>query len=128
MRSFFEFFGIFYFEDFSDVCHESGIYFYLLFFIIFSSLILNFIYYFIIDSSIYNRFSYYSGIIIINIFVVLFISYFLIRINIQKEGFIFMNLPYFTLSLISGFYGGFVFFVGSIFFKLFSKNSYRIPF
>lgn len=128
MKALFEIYGIFYFEDFSDVCSDTGVYFYLLFIILTSSLIFNFIYYFIIDSSIYNRISYYSVVLLINLLIVSIISYFLVKLTIQKEGFVFMNLPYLTISSISGFYGGATFFLGSLFFKLFSKNTYRIPF
>lgn len=128
MRFIFEVFGLFYFEDFSDICHESAIYFYLFFLIIFSSLILNSLYYLIVDSSVYNRIFYFALLVLTNIFINSIISFFIIYISIQKQGFVFGNLPFFTLSSISGFYAGFFVFLSSLFFKIFSKNTYRIPF
>lgn len=128
MKLFFEFFGLLYFEDFSNVCHESGLYFYLTLVVIVTSISTNIIYYLIIDSSNLNKINYFFLVLISTFSLVNLFTFYLTRSVITNEGLVFSNLPYFSLSTITGFYGIFFQFISSLFIKNFSKNTYRIPF
>jgi hypothetical protein len=128
MRELFEFFGILHFEDFSDVCNDTGIYLILFFIILGISIFFNLIYYIIIDSSIYNQNKfYYSYLILCAIFTSL-ISYFFIQYRISSENYNISKLGFISLSIITFLYFSLFFLIESILIKNFSKNSYRTPF
>ena len=124
----FEFYGILHFEDFSDVCNDTGIYIILFFIILGISIFFNFLYYIIIDSSIYNQNKfYYSYLILCSIFTSV-LSYFFIQYRISLENFNFSKTGFISLSIITLFYFLLLFLMESILIKNFSKNSYRTPF
>jgi len=128
MREMFEFYGILHFEDFSDVCNDTGIYIILFFIILGISIFFNFLYYIIIDSSIYNQNKfYYSYLILCSIFTSV-LSYFFIQYRISLENFNFSKTGFISLSIITLFYFLLLFLMESILIKNFSKNSYRTPF
>jgi hypothetical protein len=128
MRELFEFYGLLHFEDFSDVCNDTGIYLILFFIILGISIFSNFLFYIIIDSSIYNQNKfYYTYLILLAIFTSI-ISYFFIQYRISLENFNFSKLGFISLSIITFFYFSLFFLIGSILLKNFSKNSYRTPF
>jgi hypothetical protein len=128
MRELFELFGVFYFEDFSDVCNETGSYFFLIFLVIFMTGLLNFIYYFLIDSSIYNQNQYYYLLVGISSLLTFFISYQFLHFQISSQNLVFPRIGFLSLSSLSGIYSILFFILESILLKNFSKNSYRIPF
>jgi hypothetical protein len=128
MREFFEIFGLFYFEDFSDVCNETGSYLFILLIILSTTSLFNLTYYLILDSSIYNRTQYYYFLIFISSILVFFVCYNFLYIQIARESLVFPRIGFLTVSFISSVYSYFFYFIESIFIKNFSKNSYRIPF
>ncbi len=128
MRELFELFGVFYFEDFSDVCNETGSYFFLLFLVIFVTGLFNFIYYFLLDSSIYNQNQYYFLLVGICFFMIFFISYQFLHFQISSQNLVFPRIGFLSMSFLSGIYSIIFFILESILLKNFSKNSYRIPF
>ena len=128
MRELFEFYGILHFEDFSDVCNDTGIYLILFFIILGISNFSNFLYYILIDSSIYNQNKYYYPYLLLCALFTSIISYFFIQYRISLENFNFSKLGFISLSIITFFYFSLLFLIESILIKNFSKNSYRIPF
>jgi hypothetical protein len=128
MRELFEFYGLLHFEDFSDVCNDTGIYLILFFIILGFSTFSNFLFYIIIDSSIYNQNKFYYTYLILFAIFTSIISYFFIQYRISLENFNFSKLGFISLSIITFFYFSLFFLIGSILLKNFSKNSYRTPF
>jgi hypothetical protein len=128
MRELFEFYGLLHFEDFSDVCNDTGIYLILFFIILGISIFSNFLFYIIIDSSIYNQNKFYYTYLILFAIFTSIISYFFIQYRISLENFNFSKLGFISLSIITFFYFSLFFLIGSILLKNFSKNSYRTPF
>jgi hypothetical protein len=128
MRELFELFGLFYFEDFSDVCNETGSYLFLVLIILSITILFNISYYLILDSSIFNRTQYYYFLLFISSILVFFISYNFLYIQISSQSLVFPRIGFLTVSFLSSIYSYLFYFLESIFFKNFSKNSYRIPF
>jgi hypothetical protein len=128
MRELFEIFGLFYFEDFSDVCNETGSYLFILLIILSITILFNLSYYLILDSSVFNRTQYYYLLIFISSILVFFISYNFLYLQISSQNLVFPRIGFLSVSIISSFYSYLFYFLESIFIKNFSKNSYRIPF
>jgi hypothetical protein len=128
MRELFEFYGIMHFEDFSDVCNDTGVYYILIFIMISISILSNLFYYIIIDSSIYNQKKYYYSYLLFCATITSIISYSFIQYRISLENFNFSKVGYFSLSTITIIYFSVIFIIESILIKNFSKNSYRMPF
>lgn len=128
MRELFELFGLFYFEDFSDVCNETGSYLFLILIVLSITILFNISYYLILDSSIFNRTQYYYFLLFISSILVFFISYNFLYIQISSQSLIFPRIGFLSVSFLSSIYSYLFYFLESIFFKNFSKNSYRIPF
>jgi hypothetical protein len=128
MREIFELFGLFYFEDFSDVCNETGSYLFVVLIILSITTLLNISYYLILDSSIFNRTHYYYSLLFISSILVFFISYNFLYIQISSQNLVFPRIGFLSVSFLSSIYSYLFCFLESIFFKNFSKNSYRIPF
>ena len=128
MREIFEFFGLFYFEDFSDVCNETGSYLFVVLIILSITTLLNISYYLILDSSIFNRTHYYYSLLFISSILVFFIIYNFLYIQISSQNLVFPRIGFLSVSFLSSIYSYLFCFLESIFFKNFSKNSYRIPF
>ncbi len=128
MRELFELFGLFYFEDFSDVCNETGSYLFLILIVISITILFNISYYLILDSSIFNRTQYYYFLLFISSILVFFISYNFLYIQISSQSLVFPRIGFLSVSFLSSIYSYLFYFLESIFFKNFSKNSYRIPF
>lgn len=128
MRELFEFYGVMHFEDFSDVCNDTGVYYILVLIILGISILSNLLYYIIIDSSVYNQNKFYYIYLLFCTIITSIISYSVIQYRISLENFNFSRAGYITLSIITMIYFSFIFFIQSIFIKNFSKNSYRTPF
>jgi hypothetical protein len=128
MRELFELFGLFYFEDFSDVCNETGSYLFLILIVLSITIFFNISYYLILDSSIFNRTQYYYFLLFISSILVFFISYNFLYIQISSQSLVFPRIGFLSVSFLSSIYSYLFYFLESIFFKNFSKNSYRIPF
>ena len=128
MREIFELFGLFYFEDFSDVCNETGSYLFVVLIILSITTLFNISYYLILDSSIFNRTQYYYSLLFISSILVFFISYNFLYIQISSQSLVFPRIGFLSVSFLSSIYSYLFYFLESIFFKNFSKNSYRIPF
>jgi hypothetical protein len=128
MRELFELFGLFYFEDFSDVCNETGSYLFLILIVLSITFFFNISYYLILDSSIFNRNQYYYFLLFISSILVFFISYNFLYIQISSQSLVFPRIGFLSVSFLSSIYSYLFYFLESIFFKNFSKNSYRIPF
>ena len=128
MRELFEHFGLFYFEDFSDVCNETGSYLFVVLIILSITTLFNISYYLILDSSIFNRTQYYYFLLFISSILVFFISYNFLYIQISSQSLVFPRIGFLSVSFLSSIYSYLFYFLESIFFKNFSKNSYRIPF
>ena len=128
MRELFEIFGLFYFEDFSDVCNETGSYLFVVLIILSITTLFNISYYLILDSSIFNRTQYYYSLLFISSILVFFISYNFLYIQISSQSLVFPRIGFLSVSFLSSIYSYLFYFLESIFFKNFSKNSYRIPF
>jgi hypothetical protein len=128
MRELFEIFGLFYFEDFSDVCNETGSYLFILLIILSITILFNLSYYLILDSSVYNRTQYYYLLIFISSILVFFISYNFLYLQISSQSLVFPRIGFLSVSFLSSIYSYLFYFLESIFIKNFSKNSYRIPF
>lgn len=128
MRELFELFGIFHFEDFSDTCNDTGIYIYILIFIISISFLFNLVYYIIIDSSIYNQNRFYFGWCLISSITCGLICFGFTQYRISIEGLQFDKTGYLSLAFISIIYSFLFYFLESLLLKTFSKNSYRTPF
>ena len=128
MRELFELFGLFYFEDFSDVCNETGSYLFVVLIILSITTLFNISYYLILDSSIFNRTQYYYSLLFISSILVFFISYNFLYIQISSQSLVFPRIGFLSVSFLSSIYSYLFYFLESIFFKNFSKNSYRIPF
>jgi hypothetical protein len=128
MRELFELFGLFYFEDFSDVCNETGSYLFLILIVLSITILFNISYYLILDSSIFNRTQYYYFLLFISSILVFFISYNFLYIQISSQSLVFPRIGFLSVSFLSSIYSYLFYFLESIFFKNFSKNSYRIPF
>lgn len=128
MRELFELFGLFYFEDFSDVCNETGSYLFVVLIILSITTLFNISYYLILDSSIFNRTQYYYFLLFNSSILVFFISYNFLYIQISSQSLVFPRIGFLSVSFLSSIYSYLFYFLESIFFKNFSKNSYRIPF
>jgi hypothetical protein len=128
MRELFELFGLFYFEDFSDVCNETGSYLFLILIVLSTTTLFNISYYLILDSSIFNRTQYYYFLLFISSILVFFISYNFLYIQISSQSLVFPRIGFLSVSFLSSIYSYLFYFLESILFKNFSKNSYRIPF
>jgi len=128
MRELFELFGLFYFEDFSDVCNETGSYLFLILIVLSITILFNISYYLILDSSIFNRTQYYYFLLFISSILVFFISYNFLYLQISSQSLVFPRIGFLSVSFLSSIYSYLFYFLESIFFKNFSKNSYRIPF
>lgn len=128
MRELFELFGVFYFEDFSDVCNETGSYLFLLLLVIFVTGLFNFIYYFLLDSSIYNQNKFYYLLTGVCFLLIFFLSYHFLYFQISSQNLVFPRIGFLSMSFLNGIYSILFFILESILLKNFSKNSYRIPF